>query len=151
MAATGRAAVIDCSFIEKPASRSYSFVSTGSGACGYSPPVRDPSPPDGATNVPVSFIWPGYEIDDAHLCNPPLCHDDMYRLYFGADPDPPLVWTYMKPYPSLGPLEAGTTYYWRITVVNCGFYVDSPVWSFTTENATPAESRTWGAVKALYR
>jgi hypothetical protein len=36
-------------------------------------------------------------------------------------------------------------------VLNCGFLAEGPVWSFTTENATPTESKTWGAVKALYR
>jgi hypothetical protein len=151
-AATGKVVFIDCFFMERAAvGRYYSFLSTGSGACGYSPPVRDPYPADGATDVPVSFEWPGYEIDGAHFCPIGMCYDEMYELHFGADPDPPLVWTYMKPRPVLGPLEPETTYYWRIVVTNCGFFAESPVYRFTTGNTTPVESRTWGAVKALYR
>lgn len=129
------------------------FISTNAGGCeGYSPPPRDPSPADGATDVSVSLSWPGYQVDGAHsACPLPLCYTDTYELYFGTEPDPPLVYTYMCCNPTVGPLQPETTYYWRVVVINCGFFAESPVWSFTTENTTPVESKTWGAVKALYR
>jgi hypothetical protein len=46
-------------------------------------------------------------------------------------------------------MEPYTTYYWRFTPV----YVtteNQPVWSFTTGGPIKAESKTWGAIKALY-
>jgi hypothetical protein len=149
---TGQLEVFDCAFAAHVANaQPYGFVSTSAGPCGYSPPPNDPSPPDGASNVPVTFSWPDYHVAGAHAACLPLCYDTMYQLYFGTDPDPPLVWSYMAVHPALGPLDPATTYYWRIVVLNCGFLAEGPVWSFTTENATPAESKTWGAVKALYR
>lgn len=54
-------------------------------------------------------------------------------------------------------LEPGTTYYWRVSWFiqdgGCsdGLWGYSPWHSFTTGGPSPAESKTWGSVKALYR
>jgi hypothetical protein len=152
-AQSGRVEFVACSYSEVSADEVKSgFFSMTPGDCGYSPQPGSPDPPDGATGVPIAFGWPNSGVGPTRTgCPPMLCPTEYRRIYFGTDPDPPLVWSYPQGLRDLGPLQPGTKYYWHIVFDNCGYLVDSPVWSFTTENATPAESRTWGAVKALYR
>jgi hypothetical protein len=74
----------------------------------------------------------------------------VYDIYFGQDPNPPLY----KPDLKLGPvdwdtpktkktlslpaLQPGTTYYWRIvTKTMAGLISKGPVWSFTTKGTPP--------------
>ncbi len=64
----------------------------------------------------------------------------MYGVYFGTDPDvvanaagaPPAMDVGFDP----GPLEAGTTYYWRVDVFY-GTWVTGEVWSFTVPVSAP--------------
>jgi phosphatidylserine/phosphatidylglycerophosphate/cardiolipin synthase-like enzyme len=72
----------------------------------------------------------------------------IYTIYFGTSPDPPVL----PPDRFLGPntaslpthsvtlptLTPGTTYYWRIrSTTFAGKFKDGPVWSFTTAGAPP--------------
>ena len=74
----------------------------------------------------------------------------IYDIYFGVDPNPPLF----KPDLKLGPvdyarpktkkalalptLQPGTTYYWRIaTKTMAGLMTKGPIWSFTTAGTPP--------------
>jgi hypothetical protein len=70
-------------------------------------------------------------------------------VYFGTNPDPPVVAINSEiPYDP-GQLEPNTTYYWKIKTYGPGTTM-SPVWSFTTTSGVPTESTSWGAIKALY-
>lgn len=153
-AETGKLEVFDCNFMARPAgvSVSLAFLSTSAAECAYSPAPRDPVPPDGASGVPAFLQSLGWDVDTPRTgCPLPLGSVELGELYFGTDPNPPLFWTPNGPW--YGPLylEPETTYYWRIVADNFGYPAEGPVWSFTTERAIGVESKTWGAVKALYR
>lgn len=73
----------------------------------------------------------------------------VYDIYFGTSPDPPLVAEnlklgpsqYLTDYRTYAPasLQAGTTYYWKIVSKTMAYVTaPGPVWSFTT--ATPGAS-----------
>jgi hypothetical protein len=87
----------------------------------------DPSPSDGAINLvdlETDLSWTGGWT--------PVMH----AVYFGTDADavasatgaPPLMDTTYDP----GPLESGTTYYWRVDEFYGTEWVTGPVWSFST-------------------
>lgn len=116
---------------------------------GWEPPIlSNPYPPNGALDQALDVIleW------NTELCScglGVLMHD----VYFGVDPDPPLVSQYQDP--SIydpGILQPETTYYWKIVAMDTdGGTTTGPVWSFTTESAIPVEHSTWGRIKSLYR
>ncbi len=60
-----------------------------------------------------------------------------YDLYLGTDPDNlQLVSGYgVTPWVDPGPLEAETTYYWRVTARNAWGQTEGPLWSFSTAAA----------------
>ncbi len=118
--------------------------------CAFAETPSDPSPPDGATNVPVDVVLDATVYDPVACC--PLLHGKWVNVYLGTNPDPPLVGLQVGvPYdPSM--LSPGTKYYWRVSSHNTQApTVVSPVWSFTTAATTPVRHSTWGAIKALYR
>jgi len=110
--------------------------------------AENPGPADGASDVSasVTLTWeaPG----------PPSCIGiPLFQLYFGTEPQPPLVSTWVRPPHTVTDLDAGATYYWQIFSTTA-FYdpVTGPVWSFTTlGDVVPIEMTTWGRLKALYR
>jgi hypothetical protein len=112
----------------------------------------NPSPADGATNVATSadLSW-GLE-------GPTFCcglGTSFTTVYLGTAPDPPPIATYEHGALTFdpGPLEALTTYYWRIRWTpdhDCGNQ-SGPVWSFTTSDKVGIETTTWQAVKAMFR
>jgi phosphatidylserine/phosphatidylglycerophosphate/cardiolipin synthase-like enzyme/regulation of enolase protein 1 (concanavalin A-like superfamily) len=74
----------------------------------------------------------------------------IYDIYFGQDPNPPLFAADVKLGPvdydrpktkktfTLPTLQTGTTYYWRIvTKTMAGLVSKGPVWSFTTKGTPP--------------
>lgn len=75
----------------------------------------------------------------------------LYDIYFGTTPNPPLFardqplgpsqdLTDYRTYP-LPPLRAGTTYYWRIVSKTMAYLTaEGPIWSFTTSGAAPTAS-----------
>ena len=99
--------------------------------------ASNPSPGDGATNVPVTtnlgWTFNGWGTWCAGNYNG-------WHLYLGTSNPPPIVIQEQDPidpavYNPAGDLNANTTYYWRITKCNNGRAwncTDSPVWSFTT-------------------
>jgi len=92
----------------------------------------NPSLPDGATEVSTSVIlsWTGGDPDVGDTVT--------YDVYFGTNSNPPLVsndqsdTTY-----SPGTLSNNTQYYWKVIASdNHEASTDSPVWDFTTTEAT---------------
>jgi phosphatidylserine/phosphatidylglycerophosphate/cardiolipin synthase-like enzyme/regulation of enolase protein 1 (concanavalin A-like superfamily) len=81
----------------------------------------------------------------------------IYDIYFGTTPDPPLVLanrelgpsqyaTDYRSYTIGGPLQPGTTYYWRVVSKTMAFVTAAgPTWSFTTAG-TPVGANTPPAV-----
>jgi hypothetical protein len=112
------------------------------------PILSDPYPPDGALDQPLDVVleW-----------NTAICSCGLgvllHSVYFGTDPDPPLV----SQYQSLNTYDPGTllpetTYYWKIVAMDSdGGTTTGPVWSFTTESAIPIEKSSWGKIKSLYQ
>lgn len=109
----------------------------------------NPLPSDGATGVnpiglEVSWAAPGFETCTLGV--------EIVNVYFGTDPDPPLVslqhtgTTYFP-----GSLVPLTTYYWRVSRTYEGTTESSPVWSFTTGLPIAVEATTWAHVKNLFR
>jgi hypothetical protein len=95
--------------------------------------AEDPNPADGATGIdPIDLIlmWTGSDPDEDQL---------HYDIYFGTQPQPPLVvsnhpddW-WEIPYD----LEDNTVYYWRIDSKDYEFTTTGDVWSFETAGAPP--------------
>ena len=112
------------------------------------PPPSHPSPPDGATGVATTTTL-DWDWSPAAGCPRVLSGDTYHAVYFGTEPQPALVDEWAGPYYDPGRLEPSTTYYWRV-VTRSYSVPSSPVWSFTTADATPTEQTTWGAIKALY-
>jgi len=93
------------------------------------PPNRpsNPSPPDGATNVPIdtSLSW---------SCSDPDGDALKYDIYLGTSVPPPLVMSDHTSTTYDPILEYNTTYYWKVVAKdNHGGKAESPIWSFTTE------------------
>jgi hypothetical protein len=114
----------------------------------WGPPAVDtPSPPDNAVHQPLDakLSW------RVHFCS---CGLGVYwdDVYFGTDPDPPLVAQFIETLSyDPGPLLPGVTYYWKIRAVDTdGGTTIGPVWSFTTELPIAVEPSTWGRIKQLY-
>lgn len=115
---------------------------------GWQPPVLL-APADGAieqpsTGVVLQWIW---TVPPAASCTA-AAYDPV--VYFGTDPDPPLLGlaSAVTTHPT-GPLSSNTTYYWRIFINGGG--VSSPVWHFTTGTVIATERATWQGVKSLFR
>ncbi|UCF50483.1 MAG: hypothetical protein JSU91_03095 [Thermoplasmatales archaeon] len=94
-------------------------------------PASAPRPPDGTKNVPVnaSLFWNGSDPNSGDRLT--------YDVYFGPNPDPPLVSpdqsaTTYDPYgPNDMPLHED--FYWRIVTRDReGLETDGPDWTFTT-------------------
>jgi hypothetical protein len=73
-------------------------------------------------------------------------------LSMGTHPDSLVAigWDMSSPFDP-GVLEPSTTYYWQVVYSFVDSGASSPVWAFTTNNASlPVEATTWGRLKALY-
>jgi hypothetical protein len=122
-------------------------VLNSDGTCSHVTLPSNPVPADGSTNVPLSTVlrW-----DNArYVCDGMLCGNDD-EVYFGTTTDPPRLSQWVDGQASVGPLEPGTTYYWRART-GCPWSNLGPLWSFTTTNEVATRRSTWGAIKALYR
>lgn len=149
-AVTGQVETLDCASVAY-AVEPQAIWFRGDESCTPMPAPSDPYPPDGATNVPLTVTLNCTLHDDEAVftsCLP--LHGDGVNVYFGTDPDPPLA-TPQGQFPMPRTLSPGTTYHWRVEHWNGPAHGLSPRWSFTTANATPVETSTWGAIKALYR
>jgi hypothetical protein len=89
-----------------------------------------PVPVDGATNAPLGGVTLGITPGKGAI---------MHNFYFGTNPDalPPLAMMTMDTTADTGPLQAGTTYYWRVNEFT-PLDVPGPVWSFSTTPDVPA-------------
>lgn len=117
---------------------------------GWYGPYR-PDPADGATDVSLdqllSFVGGANQL---LLGTDPNLGELDYACGLWLDPNDPCAFPFD---PELAP---NTTYYWRAVYACGGCYHgehgSSEVWSFTTGDASlTTETKTWGAVKALYR
>jgi hypothetical protein len=86
----------------------------------------------GITRAVITSTAPSFVLDD--LCFVQSC-PTLYDIYFGDDPNPPMVISdspnaFWRP-PQ--PLESTHLYYWRIVAKNCCGRSSSPVWRFTTQ------------------
>jgi hypothetical protein len=120
------------------------------GACEIAGP-SNPSPPDHAQDVPLDALltWTGAPADECGDMGPGM----YFSLYFGTNPNPPLIlqpgtWPPQDP----GDLHPGTQYYWRVlaTQLNRNSKL-SPLWTFRTAGPVATEPTTWGRIKSLYR
>ena len=148
--ASGEIEVVDCEGQTRLAIGEAGIINWDGGASirNEPPPPSYPSPADGATDVGISEDL-NWDWSDGSLCRPVLHGSTYHNLYFGTEPDPPLLYEWAWPPYKLGPLMPSTTYYWRV-VTKWGPSPSSPVWSFTTEDPTPTDRSTWGAIKAVY-
>jgi hypothetical protein len=98
----------------------------------YTP--SNPTPPNGATDVPVSIAlsWTGGDPDSGDVVT--------YDLYLGSDPSPPLLESNLadNEYLPPQPLEMSTSYYWYV-VARDSYSAETtgPLWYFTTAFDTP--------------
>ena len=99
--------------------------------------AEDPKPPDGSTNVPVDskLRWNGSDPNSGDTLR--------YDVYFGPNPNPPLVKENLikgeyDPYDS-NPMELYQEYFWSITTRDkSGLQTPGDEWSFKTgENEPP--------------
>jgi len=94
-------------------------------------PAFNPIPPDNATQVPLDAIlyWNGSDPNSGDILT--------YDVYFGSNPDPPLVSqdqskNWYDPYGSDN-MPLYKDFYWRIVTQDmCGEEIDGPEWNFTT-------------------
>jgi hypothetical protein len=87
----------------------------------------NPSPADGATNVPIEGTVMTWSPGDAAA---------EHKVYMGTDPDAlALVATKSLGDESYDPgvLDLATTYYWSVTEVNDAYEVEGSIWAFTTQ------------------
>jgi hypothetical protein len=124
----------------------------GEDGCAPMPEPSEPSPSDGATGVPLNVTLDCKLHDNQVVFTDcvPLHSGRWVNIYFGTDPNPPLAFP-MGEFPMPRILAPGTTYYWRVEHHYGPASALSPLWTFTTTNATPVETSTWGRIKAFYR
>ncbi len=86
------------------------------------PSCVTPTPIDGASNV------------NSHpmLSWTPSAGATTYNIYFGTDPNPPLVSTQAGTSYDPGVLLSNATYYWKVNPANTDGLSTCPVWRFTT-------------------
>lgn len=154
-AASGKVELIDCTGHFVPASWipvavGRSYTDPNCDPPGVSPLPRNPFPPDGATDVPLTTEL-SWMIDPPVGCD--TLGDRWANVYFGTGSPLPLVADENIDRTNLpvGPLQPGTTYYWRVWVNNYNVPADGPVWSFRTATPVATEASTWGRIKSLYR
>ena len=91
------------------------------------PTCVTPTPVDGTTNLD------GYTV----LSWTPSATATAYDVYFGTNPNPPLISTQGGTSYDPGVLTSNTTYYWKVNPANANGLSSCPVWSFTTINCLP--------------
>jgi hypothetical protein len=109
------------------------------------PEVSNPSPPDGADDVPINIdlSWDRYDPEHPYAD---------HTMYFGTQSDPPQIpGVFSEDNYDPGILNPWTTYYWSVLIWRNARLVKGPIWSFTTgRGMTPIRPTTWGRIKALY-
>ncbi|WP_411895817.1 choice-of-anchor J domain-containing protein [Winogradskyella sp. A2] len=97
-------------------------------------PATTPTPADMATNIMIND--PGGD-DSVTLAWVPATTGDpatAYDVYYGTDPNPPLLGTISNTTVNITGNNYSTLYYWQIVAKNVGGEaVGSSIWSFTTE------------------
>lgn len=104
-------------------------------------PVSNPSPLDNATGVATTTASLSWGAASAATG---------YDVAFGTTTPPPVV-SQDQPGTQLavGPLAAGTTYYWQVTARNAAGSTPGPAWRFTTATATTPGPVTLSRLKLL--
>jgi hypothetical protein len=112
------------------------------------PLITNRTPVDGASNcaLDTDFRWKIERCD----C---IGAGAWVYIYLGTSPNPPPIGMITPEDPEdhydPGPLQPGTTYYWKIRAYAHDETI-TPVWSFTTIGGVPVEATTWGRIKNLY-
>jgi hypothetical protein len=125
----------------------------------HSPVPSNPVPADGAEDVSITPELSAEYIGDIVCCEPVDAYP--YKaIYFGTDPDPPLVEeaypgtppTSANPYQP-GTLQPDTQYYWRVESApwNACVTASGPVWTFHTTPSVAIEKVGWDTIKKRYR
>jgi hypothetical protein len=119
----------------------------GMAGCGHPTVPKNPTPPDGTVDVPltVTLNWDSKPTAGTGL------GVFFANVYLGTTTDPPaVIWNELPPQ-QVGPLAPNTTYYWRVisTVTDYGS-TTGPLWTFTTRASVPVKESTWGAIKSLF-
>ncbi len=115
--------------------------------CGHPTIPKNPMPPDGAVNLPLSVTldWDSKPTAGTGL------GVFFANVQFGSTPNPPItIWNDLPPQ-QVGPLTPNTTYYWRVTAIVTDYgSTTGPWWTFTTGAGVPVSASTWGAIKSMY-
>ena len=137
---TGLLEAVACDFSTTPiAGETSRFNADPTCECGgtFPPPqLTYQGPINGSVNQPLSLVLSWLSVD-------PSGQSLTADVYFGTDPDPPLVASDFPVGPLTayqpGPLAFSTTYYWKVVLRNeASVETAGPTWSFTTRpNAAP--------------
>ena len=113
------------------------------------PLAENPFPPDQAHAVSVNALL-SWTVGPAVDCG---AEGPYTRVYFGTQPNPPLLPAGQVVSPiDPGDLTPGTQYYWRVESIDYTYGTHlGPLWTFGTAGPLANKSSTWGKVKALYR
>ena len=144
---------VDCADNLRPLDEC-NLVMEGETACVQLLPPSDPSPANGAVDVPTDANLDFVLHDGVTYGRCVPLSNEYVTLYFGTAQDPPPVRNgdWGPPYEP-GLIDPNTTYFWRVVHFDYGTGpVSSPTWSFTTSaEPNPVSLSTWGKIKALYR
>ena len=109
------------------------------GDCIPPEPPSQPTPADGAIDIPVDIPYASWVGGGQGSCS------TTYDVYAGFDPDLlELIASGLTDTvcPVPGPLPYDTQCYWQVIAINCCGQIPGPVWTFRTENG-PTPIYTW--------
>jgi subtilisin family serine protease len=89
----------------------------------------DPSPSDGAVDVPINTLLDWNDCGGA----------ESYDVYFGTSTSPSFAGNITTSSYDPGDLDYDTTYYWKVVAKNASGDTSGPEWNFSTESAGAAE------------
>ena len=152
----------DCQLVNRCDDPIYTAVCVPGGATydrPRSPVPSNPVPADGSEDVSLSPVLSADYVGPTYCCEY-ISSYSWKTIYFGTDPDPPLVEEGYPGYPPTqsnpyrpGELQADTQYYWRVGYAPANSCISElgPIWKFKTTKSTAVDRMGWDAVKKRYR